>query len=111
MQPTEAGQRLAQFGQAVYRHPLGYRKDSLFDLTDAILTRPGPAPLARLSLAPGFRRRWASVAGAVADGTLHEAALRALLAVALPPPQAGERPLWGPSAATRMRRRGHVRRP
>ncbi len=100
MQTTAARQRLDQFRQAVYRHTLGYRKDSLFDLTDAILTSPGPANLARLSLAPGFRRRWASVSDALADGTLHEPALRALLAVALPPPQAGERPLWVVDAST-----------
>ncbi len=100
LQTTAARQRLDQFRQAVYRHTLGYRKDSLFDRTDAILTGAGPANRARLSLAPGFRRRWASVADALADGTLHEPARRALLAVALPPPPAGERPLWVVDAST-----------
>ena len=100
MQTTEARQHLTEFRHAVYRHTLGYRKDSLCDLIDAILTSPGPATLARLSLAPGFQRRWGSVSDAVADGTLHATVLRALLVVALPPPPAGARPLWVVDAST-----------
>ena len=56
MQNTENA--LTRFRAALYATGLGKRKDSLFDLLDAALTADGPATLARLSLAPGFRRRW-----------------------------------------------------
>ena len=100
MHTTEACHTLTEFRRLLYRHTLGSRKDSLFDLTDAILTGAGPATLARLSLAPGFRRRWASVCDALADGTVYEPALPALLVVALPTPPPGERPLWVVDAST-----------
>ncbi len=100
MQTTEARQTLPKFRQLLYRHTLGSRKDSLCDLIDAILTSPGPATLAGLSLAPGFRRRWPSASDALADGTVDEVALRTLLLVALPPPATGARPLWVVDAST-----------
>ena len=54
----------------------------------------GPEPLVRLSLASPFRRGWASAPDALADGSLHVDALRTLVVGALPPPVAGQRPLW-----------------
>lgn len=86
---------LGRFRAAVYAAGLGRRKDSLCDLVDAVLTAAGPATLARLSLAPGFRRRWPSAPDALADGTLHEGAVRGLLLRTLPP-VARElgRPVW-----------------
>ena len=79
MQPPTTTTDLTRFRAALYATGLGQRKDSLCDLLDAVLTADGPATLARLSLAPGFRRRWPSGADALADGTLHEDAVRALL--------------------------------
>ena len=58
MQTTTACPPLAGFRRALYDRCLGRRKDSLFELLDAVLTSPGPATPARLSLAPVFRRRW-----------------------------------------------------
>jgi hypothetical protein len=87
---------LARFRATLYATALSQRKDSLCDLLDAVLTANGPATLARLSLAPGFRRRWPSVPDALAAGALHLDIVRALLVARLPPPPllvAGASPL------------------
>lgn len=91
---------MARFRVALYATALGHRKDSLCDLLDAVLTADGPATLVRLSLAPGFRRRWPSVSDALDGGELHVDAVRALLVRHLPhrsppalPPAAGGAPL------------------
>ena len=84
MQHTTASHDLILFRRVIYRHTLGQRKDSLCDLTDAILTSTGPVTLARLSLAPGFRRRWSSVSDALTAGRLDVPVLRRLLVAALP---------------------------
>jgi len=96
MHPTTAPPRLAEFRQEVYATALGYRKDSLFELLDAISAGVGPLPLVRHSLTPAFRRRWPSVPDALAAGTLQPARLHALLAALLPPPhpRLGGRPVW-----------------
>ena len=59
-----------------------------------MLTGDRPRTLVQLSLAPGFRRGWASACDALADGTLDPGALRRLFAGALPEPAPGERALW-----------------
>ena len=100
MQTTTAAHDLTLFREVIYRHTLGQRKDSLFDLTDAILTSAGPASLARLSLAPGFRRRWSSVSDALSAGRLDGPLLRCLLVAALPAAPAAARPLWAIDAST-----------
>lgn len=99
MQPTTAAD-LILFREVIYHHTLGQRKDSLFDLIDAILTSTGPASLARLSLAPGFRRRWSSVSAALSAGRLDVPLLRRLLVAALPVGTAGRRPVWAVDAST-----------
>src|SRR5687768_3357921 len=100
MQRTTASHDLMLFRGVIYRHTLGLRKDSLFDLTDAILTSAGPATLARLSLAPGFRRRWSSVSDALTAGRVDVPLLRRLLVAALPAAAADRRPLWAIDAST-----------
>ena len=100
MQRTTACHDLSLFRRVIYQHTLGQRKDSLFDLTDAILTSTGPATLARLSLAPGFRRRWSSVSDALSAGRVDVPLLRRLLIAALPAVPASTRPLWAIDAAT-----------
>src|SRR5712672_2147286 len=67
MHETPTGHPLEQFRRAAYQ-TLGPRKDSLFELMEAALASSGPATLARLSLAPGFRRGWASAPDALAAG-------------------------------------------
>lgn len=92
--PTEDTE-LAQFRAALYA-TLGRRKDSVFETIDAVLTAPGPETLARLSLASGFRRRWASVSDALAAGQVNLDLVRALLLRSLPPVPSRDlvRPLW-----------------
>jgi hypothetical protein len=93
---------LARFRVALYATGLGRRKDSLFETVDAVLTATGPETLARLCLAPGFRRRWASVPDALADGQVRCDAVRALVVRSLPARPSPElvRPLWVGDAST-----------
>jgi len=86
MSPPPEADALARFRVALYATALGQRKDSPCDLLDAVLTAGAAETLARLSLAPGFRRGRASVSDALADGTLDVDALLALLVAALPTP-------------------------
>src|SRR6266508_5121369 len=94
MNTTPAPPPLARFRAELDQTTLGLRRDALSDLLDAVLTGDRPATLVRLSLAPGFRRGWASAPDALADGTLDVAALRRLFGVNLPPPPPDQPPLW-----------------
>src|SRR4029453_4676517 len=71
MSPHPEADALGRFRATLYATGLGHRKDSLFETLDAVLTATAPGTLARLSLAPGFRRGWASVPDALAAGTVH----------------------------------------
>ena len=62
----------------VYR-TLGHRKDSLFELMEAVLAGSGPATIVRRTLAPAFRRAWPSGPDALADGSLDVDGCRHLL--------------------------------
>lgn len=84
---------LDTFRQTLYDQALGRRKDTLSDLLDAVLSRPGRETLVQRTLAPAFRRGWSSASDAVTDGTLDEAACRRLCLSQLTPPEAG-RPVW-----------------
>jgi hypothetical protein len=62
------------------------RADALVDLTDALLSAPGPvASLPQLSLEPAHRRGWGSVYAALACGRIDAERLRDLLAGCRPP--------------------------
>ena len=65
-----------------------------------MLTGTAATSLVRLSLAPGFRRGWASTADALAEGRLDVVALRCLFVGSLAPPPAGARPLWALDGST-----------
>jgi hypothetical protein len=93
MEATTAMDALRQFRQAVYQ-TLGRRKDTLFELMEAVLVSPVRATLVRLSLTPAFRRRWPSACDALADGQVKPARLRAVLHASLPEPAEPARPLW-----------------
>jgi hypothetical protein len=108
MQTTPPHHDLSLFRRVIHQHALGLRKDSLCDLTDAILTSPTATTLARLSLAPGFRRRWSSGSDALTDGRVEVPTLRRLLVAALPTVPAGERPLWAIDASTWPRPAAHT---
>jgi hypothetical protein len=90
---------LARFRAEPYQ-TLGLRRDALCDLVDAVLTAAHPCSLVRLSLAPGFRRGWASAPDALGDGSRAVGALRRLFVTSLPPPPAAARPLWALDGST-----------
>jgi hypothetical protein len=90
---------LAHFRAECYQ-TFGRRRDSLFDLLDAVLTTEHPASLVRLSLAPGFRRAWPSLFDALSDGEIDHAALGRVWVRHLPPPAPDTRPLWALDGST-----------
>jgi hypothetical protein len=96
MSPHPEADALPRFRAALYATGLGRRKDSRFETLDAVLTGVGPRTLARLSLAPAFRRGWASVPDALAAGEVHPDAVRGLLVRTLPAVPSGDllRPRW-----------------
>jgi hypothetical protein len=102
MSPHPEADALARFRAALYATGLGHRKDSLFETLDAVLTAAGPETLARLSLAPGFRRGWASLPDALAAGQVRVDVVRALLLRTVPavPSRDLLRPLWVVDAST-----------
>ncbi len=85
---------LARFRAELYQSVLSLRRDALFELVDAVLSGERAESLVRHSLAPVFRRRWASACDALSDGSLDGAALRRLLARHTPVPAWGRRELW-----------------
>src|SRR2546425_8962119 len=91
---TETLLALHAFRHELYRSVLGHRKDSLFELAEAVLCASGPESLVRLSLAPSFQRCWSSAPGALADGSLDVTRLRRLFVRTLPVPAVDERELW-----------------
>lgn len=107
MDNTTTRAALARFRGELYG-VLGQRKDTLFELMDAALTAAGRGTLVRLSLAPGFRRRWPSAPDALAEGTLDAERLRGLLARQEAAAAGDGRPVWAcdgtvwprPAAAT-----------
>lgn len=93
MQTPPAWETLKQFRLAAYR-TLGHRKDSLFELMEAVLAGPGPATIVRLSLAGVFRRAWPSAPDALADGDVDADRCRELVQTTAIEPGAGGRPVW-----------------
>ena len=94
MATTPAAPPLARFRAELYQSVLALRRDALFEVVDAVLSGERAESLVRLSLAPVFRRAWASAPDALSDGSLDMAALRQLLARHMPAPQRGQRTLW-----------------
>ena len=92
MSPHPEADALARFRAALYATGLGRRKDSLFETLDAVLTATGPETLARLSLAPGFRRGGPACPTRWPPGRCTPDAVRALL-VRTP----ARRPVPGPA--------------
>jgi hypothetical protein len=59
--------KLIQFRQAAYQS-LGMAKDTLFEMSDAVIGTPAANSFAELSCSKHFRRRWPSVYEALQDG-------------------------------------------
>jgi len=93
MQSPAALKTLKEFRLAAYQ-TLGLRKDSLFELMEAVLVAPGPATIVRLSLAAVFRRAWPSAPDALADGAVDGDRCRELIQTTAIEPGAGGRPVW-----------------
>jgi hypothetical protein len=91
---TTPASPLTRFRTALYQTTLTRRRDALFETLDAVLSGAGATSLVRHSLTPGCQRGWASLCDALSDGRIDVVALRRLLAQTLPPPGAGQRPLW-----------------
>src|SRR5206468_3431671 len=86
----------------LYSAVLGPHQDSMLALWETALTAPGPQTPARLSLVPGFTRRWPSAYDAVLDGGLDPAAARTLLADAAAGPPGRPRPSRRPPRCCAM---------
>ena len=93
MQRPPAWETLKQFRLAAYR-TLGHRKDSLFELLEAVLAGSGPATIVRLSLAAVFRRAWPSAPDALADGEVNADACRRLVQTTAIELGTSGRPVW-----------------
>jgi hypothetical protein len=94
MNITPAAPLLARFRGELYQSVLTLRRDALFELLDAVLSDEQATSLVRHSLAPVFRRGWASAPDALSDGRLDVGALRRLLATTMPDARVEERLLW-----------------
>lgn len=94
MEQTEANQRLDSFRRAVYDLVLGHRKDTMFELMEAVLVAEGPGNLVHLSLEAVFRRCWSSAPDALSSGSLDVEELRRLIGAELAAEPTVGRPLW-----------------
>jgi hypothetical protein len=84
---------LKQFRLAAYG-TLGHRKDSLFELMEAVLAGSGSATIVRLSLMAVFRRGWSSAPDALADGEVDADECRRLVQSTPIEPGPRGRPVW-----------------
>ena len=76
---------LARFRAELYQSVLDLRRDALFEVLDAVLSGDGASSLVRLSLSPVFRRGWAAICDALAEGSLDVPALQRLVTRTLEP--------------------------
>jgi hypothetical protein len=94
MDNSEALETLSRFRRAIYDQVLGQRKDSMFELMEAVLVADRPANLVHLSLEPVFRRRWPSAPDALAEGSVDVEQLRDLIGRQLAAEGTLGRPVW-----------------
>src|SRR5688500_1944325 len=93
MQTPAALETLKEFRLAAYG-TLGHRKDSLFELMEAVLAGSGAATIVRLSLMAVLRRAWPSAPDALADGEVDADRCRELVQTTAIKPGVGRRPVW-----------------
>jgi hypothetical protein len=94
METTAALERLDRFRLAAYDRVLGHRKDSMFELMEAVLVSDGPHNLVHLSLEAPFRRRWSSAPDALSGGSIDAHELRCLVGGQLAYEPSDGRPVW-----------------
>ena len=102
-------EQLKQFRQTIYEC-LGTGKDATFELMDAVLTSPSITSFVSLSQNPMFRRKWASIYGALHQSKMKRSQLRKQLvkqiAVESQPVIGGDSSLWPRPEAKTLRDRG-----
>jgi hypothetical protein len=81
---------LRAYREGLYRC-FGNGRDTLMNLTDALLTGSQVRSFAELSLSPAFRRRWASIYEVFDDAQVDPSALQKLFASTIPPRDPGAR--------------------
>ncbi|HEX2923750.1 MAG TPA: transposase [Chloroflexota bacterium] len=94
MDNTKAFERLDHFRRAVYDRVLGHRKDTMFELMEAVLVADRPSTMVRLSLEAPFRRRWPSAPDALSDGRIDVGELGRLVSSELASETLLGRPVW-----------------
>src|SRR5512133_895682 len=94
MDNTEALERLDRFRRTACERVLGHRKDTMFELVEAVLVADGPATLVHLSLEAPFRRRWPSAPDALSDGSLDADELHRLVGGECACEEGIDRPTW-----------------
>jgi DDE superfamily endonuclease len=85
---TPDWEALRAFRHQVYNTVLGCRRDTLFEMLDAVLTVSTLETPAHLSLAPSCQRSWASLYDALNAGTMDVSRLERLVASYAVDPQA-----------------------
>jgi hypothetical protein len=105
-------EQLTQFRQRLYEQ-LGYAKDALFELMDAVLVSSSIVSFVSLSQSPVFRRQWSSIYAALHDGRVSANQLTPLLTAEVErgqqPLLAGDRTLWPRPEAPTLRERSFGR--
>lgn len=105
-------EQLTQFRQRLYE-TLGYAKDALFELMDAVLVSSSIGSFVRLSQSPVFRRQWSSIYAALHDSRVSANQLTPLLTAGVEggkqPLLAGDRTLWSRPEAPTLRERSFGR--
>lgn len=94
METTAALGQLDRFRLAAYDRVLGHRKDSMFELMEAVLVADRPHNLVHLSLEAVFRRRWPSAPDALSGGSIDADELRRLVGGQLAYEVRDGRPVW-----------------
>ena len=102
-------EQLQQFRQTIYEC-LGTGKDATFELMDAVLTSPSITSFVSLSQNPVFRRKWASIYGALHQSKMKRSQLRKQLVrqieVESQPILGGDSSLWLRPEAKTLKDRG-----
>lgn len=105
-------EQLTQFRQRLYE-TLGYAKDALFELMDAVLVSSSIVSFVSLSQSPVFRRQWSSIYAALHDSRVSANQLTPLLSAGVErgkqPLLAGDRTLWSRPEAPTLRERSFGR--
>lgn len=94
---------LEEFRHTLYTTCFTQARDSLFELSDALLSDTHARSFAELSLAACFARKWPSLYEALEDGRIDRSALQHLFASSLPTAMVGSRLVLGLDVSSILR--------